>query len=95
MYLKSFRKSLMNSDFYIVTVSVYGDKIEKYLQKNCESNETVVNIISNNNMLRSQIKSNRKVFFKPKDSISQLLGFKSCIVEHRKNWGFGIIFRLE
>ena len=69
------KMSLANGDFTIVIVPTKNDEIENYVQKNLETASTIISIKPNNNTLRSEIKSNREINFKPKDSIGELLGF--------------------
>ena len=67
--------SLANGDFTFVIVPTKNDEIKNYVQKNLETASTIISIKPNNNTLRSEIKSNREINFKPKDSIGELLGF--------------------
>lgn len=76
---KYIQRSLVNKGFPVVTVSANADEIG-----NNNTNDAIVNIRPNNNTLRSEIKSNREVNFKLKDSIGQLLGFTSRVLEANK-----------
>ena len=69
------KMSLANGDFAVVIVPTKNDKIENYVYKNLETASTIISIKPNNNTLRSEIKSNHEINFKPKDCIGELLGF--------------------
>ena len=67
--------SLANGDFTVVIVPTKNDEIKNYVQKNLETASAIISIKPNNDTLRSEIKRNREINFKPKDSIGELLGF--------------------
>ena len=60
------------------------EDIERYVQKVLASDGITLNIKPNNNTLRSEIKCSSTVNFQPEDSIGQLLGFTSRILEANK-----------
>ena len=78
------KMSLANGDFTVVIVPTKTDKIKNNVQKNLETASTIISITSNNNTLHSEIKSNRGINFKPKDSIGELLGFTPRVLVANK-----------
>ena len=78
------QQSLVTGNFSSVIVSNNKIELEKFVEKNLNENSTVINIKTNNNTLRSEIKCNQKVNFKPDDSIGQLIGFKQRFLEANK-----------
>ena len=66
---------LANRDFTVMIVPTKNDEIKNYVQKNLGTASTKISTKPDNNTSRSEIKSNREINFKPKDSIGELLGF--------------------
>ena len=77
-------KSVDDKIVIIPTGSYEIEDIDRYVQKILASDGITVNIKPNNNTLRSEIKCRSEVNFQPEDSIGQLLGFTSRIIEANK-----------
>ena len=77
-----------NNKFYIgkhtisLPIGSYEiEEIDKYLQKKLIHENITISLKSNNNTLRSVIKSNQPINFIPQDSVGRLLGFTPRILE--------------
>lgn len=77
--------NLVNGEEIIIPEGSYEiEDIEKFLQKKLAKKNILFNLRANNNTLRSEIKCSEAIDFRPKDSVSQVLGFGADILDANK-----------